>query len=381
MKYYLVVGEPSGDMYGAMLMKHIAKFDPNAEFRFWGGHLMEQVGGTQINSIDNRAFMGIWEVLANLSQLKKNFTLFKNDLADYMPDALILIDYPGFNLRVAPYAHELGIPIHYYIAPKVWAWNAKRVKKIQKYVSYLYTIFPFETSFFSKHHISVDYVGNPIVDKIQEFKPHSQTLQNLKEGKPIIALLPGSRKMELKHVLPIMCSVISHFPNYRFVVAGAPNFNAKSFDVLFMNHKVEVLYGKTYEILSVAKLALVTSGTATLETALWNVPQVVCYKFSAISYYLVKALIKVPYISLVNLILNKPLVPELIQNKLTTEGLINQMNRLIEGKSREEIKKGYAALRVVVGGGGATQKVAELIYNRTSKPNSVNEHSTNKPVT
>lgn len=367
MKYYLVAGEPSGDMYGARIMQIIKELDPEAEFRFWGGNKMEKVGGTQVSHIKERSFMGILEVFKNLNKVKKNFKLFENDFSSNLPDSLILIDYPGFNLRIAPFAKKLGVPIHYYIAPKVWAWGKKRIPKIKELVDYLYTILPFEPAFFKKHGIVSDYVGNPISDLIAEHKHDQEIVSDLKAGKPVIALLPGSRKMELANILPLMCSVTKYFPEYRFVMAGSDSFSDSELDILAKMHGIEVLKGKTYEILSVAKAALVTSGTATLETALWNIPQVVCYKFSPISYWLVKPLIKIKYISLVNLIMDKALVKELIQYDLTESNLKSELLSLFETNKRHEILTGYAALKIKVGERGASEKVARMIVERTKK--------------
>lgn len=365
MKYYLVAGEPSGDMYGARVMQKINQLDPHAEFRIWGGDKMEKEGGVQISHIKERAFMGIWEVIKNLRTIKQNLTLFKQDFIQNKPDALILIDYPGFNLRIAPIAKELGIPVHYYIAPKVWAWNRKRITKIKAFVNYLYTILPFEPEFFLQHQITSDYVGNPLVDLISEYKQDTATIQQLKDGKPVIALLPGSRKMELANILPIMATIPKHFPDYRFVMAGSDSFSQEELHSLSQQYGIEILRGKTYEILACAKAALVTSGTATLETALWQVPQVVCYKFSKISYLIVKPLMKIKYISLVNLILNSPLVKELIQDELTELNIKKELKALLETDRRTEIMNGYAALRIRVGGNGASDRVAEFITQRT----------------
>jgi lipid-A-disaccharide synthase len=366
MKYYIVVGEPSGDMYGAELMTHIQQLDDKATFRFWGGNKMESVGGEQVCHIKERSFMGIWEVVANLFKIKRNFKYFKKDIIANKPDALILIDYPGFNLRIAPIAKKLDIPIHYFIAPKVWAWDSKRTKKIKAFVDYLYCILPFELEFFAKHKIKPDYVGNPIMDLMQKHEHDANVLNDLQNGKPVIALLPGSRKMELKNMLPVMTTVTPHFPNYRFIIAASDAFDDALLQTITKDYPVEVIKGKTYEILSVAKAALVTSGTATLETALWNVPQVVCYKFSKISYLIVKSLIKIKYISLVNLILNKALVTELIQDELEPKKLKKALKNILEGEKRKEILNGYAALRIRVGNSGATLKTAKLIYDRTN---------------
>ncbi|MCZ2131292.1 MAG: lipid-A-disaccharide synthase [Bacteroidia bacterium] len=365
MKYYLVAGEPSGDMYGAEIMQVIKEQDSEAEFRIWGGDKMENAGGTQVSHIKERAFMGIWEVVKNLRKIKKNLNLFKNDILQHKPDALILIDYPGFNLRIAPIAKELGIPVHFYIAPKVWAWNRKRIKDIRAYVDYLYTILPFEPAFFSQHNVKSDYVGNPLMDLISEYKHSPEVLQNLRTGKPVIALLPGSRKMEIANILPIMATIPKHFPDYRFVMAGSDSFSQEELNTLSHQYNIEIFRGKTYEILSCSQAALVTSGTATLETGLWQVPQVVCYRFSKISYLIVKPLMKVKYVSLVNLILDSPLVTELIQDDLTEKNIIKELNAILNTDKRAKIMTGYAALKIKVGEPGASHRTAKLIVERT----------------
>ncbi|MCO6495795.1 MAG: lipid-A-disaccharide synthase [Bacteroidetes bacterium] len=367
MKYYIVAGEPSGDMYGAKIMQIIMQEDSEAEFRIWGGDKMERMGGTQVSHIRERAFMGIWEVIMNLRKIKRNFKLFKDDFIRYKPDALILIDYPGFNLRIAPIAKNMGIPVHFYIAPKVWAWNKKRIKDIKAYVDYLYTILPFEPAFFNKYQIESDYVGNPLVDLISEYQPDTNIVENLCSGKPVIALLPGSRKMEIANILPILASVPKHFQDYRFVMAGSDSFSQEELNLLSKKYQIEILRGKTYEILSVATAALVTSGTATLETGLWNVPQVVCYKFSKISYLIVKPLMRVKYISLVNLILDSPLVKELIQDELTESNAKNELDKILNTDKRKAVLTGYAALKIKVGDKGASERVAKMIVQRTRK--------------
>jgi lipid-A-disaccharide synthase len=367
MKFYLVAGEPSGDMYGAKLMREIKKNHVEAKFRFWGGDKMEAEGGEQVSHIKKRTYMGIWEVAKNLIKIKKNFKLFEKDIAEYLPDAVIFIDYPGFNLRVAPIVNKLGIPVHFFIAPKVWAWNSKRIIQIKKHVDFLYTILPFEPEYFKNNGIVSDYVGNPLMDIISDFKPDLQAIEYLKNDKPVVALLPGSRKMELQNILPLMASAKKHFPDYRFVVAGSDSFSDYELQYIKNTFDLEVLRGKTYEILSVAKAALVTSGTATLETAIWDVPQVVCYKFSKISYVILKPLIKIKYISLVNLIMDKLLVKELIQNDLTETNIRLELDKILQAERQREIKLGYAALRIKVGKPGAIERTAKLILERTQK--------------
>ncbi len=365
MKYYIIAGEPSGDLHGAKIMQEIKNLDPNAEFRIWGGDKMLAQGGELVSHIRERAFMGIWEVVKNIRTIARFMKLCKKDLLAYKADALILVDYPGFNLKIAAFAKQHHIPVHFYIAPKVWAWNTKRVIKIKRDVDFLYSILPFEPDFFQKHGIVTDYVGNPLMDQIETFAPNQSTIENLENGKPIVALLPGSRKMELHNMMPIMQEMPKYFPEYRFIMAGSDAFSEEQLRVYCKNPEIEILRGQTYEILSKAKAALVTSGTATLETALWSVPQVVCYRFSPISYFIVKPLMKIKYISLVNLILDKLAVVELIQNKFTVENTQKELHRIL--KNNTDILNDYNKLIEMVGKSGASEKAAKLIVQRTMK--------------
>jgi lipid-A-disaccharide synthase len=364
MRYYLIAGETSGDLHGSNLIKHIAQNDPNAEFRYWGGDLMAKHGGQLVKHYKESAFMGITDVLLNIRQISKNLTLCKKDILEYMPDALILIDYPGFNMRIAKFAKQKGIKVHYYISPKVWAWNTKRAFKIKTNVDYLYSILPFEIDFYKPFGIVPDYIGNPLCDAISqyEFNPNFIVENNIK--KPIIALLPGSRMSELKHLLPAMLTVVNNFPEYEFIIAGANHIKASEYEKHIGDLPVRLITGQTYDVLIHAKAALVCSGTATLETALLNCPQVVCYKFSRISYEIGKKLIKVKFISLVNLILNKEAVKELIQNELTKNNIVINLNEILSGEKRTQQLMDYKTLSKIVGEPGASERAAKLIVSR-----------------
>lgn len=365
MNYYLIAGEASGDLHGANLMKELQKQDKEASFRFWGGDLMQAVGGTNVSHYKERAFMGFLEVVKNLRTVTGFIKQCKADLAANKPDALILIDYPGFNLRIAEFAHELGIPVHYYISPQIWAWKEGRIKQIKAYVDHMYVILPFEKDFYAKHDYPVHFVGHPLLDAIQSIdeEPDFRSRWNLEKG-PIIALLPGSRKQEIQVKLPIMLSVLDDFPAYQFVLAGAPGIDPSYYLSFTESSRVKVVQNDTYQLLAHAEAALVTSGTATLETALFEVPEVVCYKGSAISYRIAKWLIKVKYISLVNLIMDREVVKELIQNELDTAHLKKELNSIIAGGlKRRQLKDDYKLLKEKLGKGGASENTAKLILD------------------
>lgn len=364
MRFYIIAGEASGDLHASNLMKTLKANEPTCEFRFWGGDLMKTQSPNLVKHYKELAFMGFTEVLMNLRTIKKNLKFCKEDLLNYQPDALILVDYPGFNLRIAEFAKKQGIKVFYYISPKVWAWNQKRALKIKENVDELYTIFPFETEFFKKFDMKVNYVGNPLFDAIdklefsEEEKQNFKTNNNLNE-KPIIAILPGSRKQEITRILPEMLSVVDQFPNYQFVIAGAPSL-PQSFYQSFNQADLPILFDITYDLLKASEAALVTSGTATLETAFFKVPQVVCYKAGGITYQIAKNLIKVKYISLVNLVLDKPCVTELIQNKLNTKQIVQELKAILSDK-RLQVLKDYEELHHILGGKGASDKTAKLM--------------------
>lgn len=363
MKYYLIAGERSGDLHGANLIKGIKGSDPEAVFRGWGGDLMQEEGMALVTHYKDTAFMGFLEVAMNLPTILGFLKKCKKDILDFQPDVVILIDYPGFNLRIAGFAKKEGIRTFYYISPKVWAWNQKRAWKIKKNVDHMFVIFPFEVDFYKRYDFKVDYVGNPLMDAIEAFKPNPefQLRYKVASKKPVIALLPGSRKQEVINMLNLMLKVQPAFPNYQFVIAGVKNLPKELYDQ-YLTSGTDIVFDATYDLLSVAEAALVTSGTATLETALLNVPEVVCYKTSAISYSLAKRLVKVEYISLVNLIMNEEVVRELIQDELNEANLISELKSLVVGGDKREIQlQNYARLREAVGGSGASQRAGKLM--------------------
>jgi len=369
MKYYLISGEASGDLHGANLMKALKAEDPEASFRFWGGDLMEAVGGTNVSHFNERAFMGFLEVVQNLGTVLSNIKKCKEDLVKHKPDVLILIDYPGFNLRIAAFAKEQGIPVHYYISPQIWAWKEKRVKQIKKNVDRMYVILPFEKAFYAKHDYEVDFVGHPLLDAIAGIDKDSEFPQRWNLGDlPIIALLPGSRKQEIKTKLPEMLKMVKHFPENQFVVAGAPGLDESFYRQLMPNTAFHYVKNETYQLLLHAQAALVTSGTATLETALFNVPELVCYKGSKISYWIARQLIKVKFISLVNLVMDRELVRELIQDELNENQLKTELKAILpNGHKRGDILSGYKDLRQKLGGEGASLNTAKRIIQILSK--------------
>ncbi len=375
MKYYIIAGEASGDLHGSNLMREIKKQDSNAEFRFWGGDLMQEHGGEMVKHYRDLAFMGFVEVAMNLRTILGNLKFCKQDIEAYQPDALILIDYPGFNLRVAEWAHEKGIPVHYYISPQIWAWKQSRVHKIKKVVDFMYVILPFEEEFYARFDYPVEYVGHPLLDAIEQFKAQDEGLStflednNLNPEKPIIAILPGSRKQEISIKLPIMLSVRKHYPDYQFVVAGAPSQDASFYESFISKYNdVHLINNQTYRLLHHAKAALVTSGTATLETALFQVPEVVCYKGSWISYVIARNLIKVNYISLVNLIMDRELVKELIQGELNTKNIKHELDLILnDPKKQADLKSGYQELADKLGGGGASKQAATSLLKNLGK--------------
>ncbi len=365
MKYYIIAGEASGDLHGSNLMKAIKKEDPNATFRFWGGDLMQEVGGTMVKHVKDLAIMGFVEVIKHLGTIRKNLQLAKTDTLDYQPDRLIFIDFPGFNLRIADFAKQHGYTTHFYISPQLWAWKEGRIKGIRKYIDKMYVILPFEKDFYEiKHGYPVHYVGHPLLDVISDRKPVAlQVFQETHqlEAKPIIALLPGSRKQEIAAMLEVMLQMVPKFPDYQFVLAGAPSQEKSFYDGIIKGRPVGFVANKTYDLLSVAAAALVTSGTATLETALFKVPEVVCYKGSWISYQIGKRLVNLEYISLVNLIMDQEVVTELIQNEFNPERLEKELQAILEGPKRSQIFEDYHDLELKLGGKGASAKVAKLI--------------------
>ena len=367
MKYYLIAGEASGDLHGSNLMRALAEIDPQAQFRFWGGDRMEAVGGKLIKHYRDLAFMGFWEVVTNLRTILRNIDLCKGDIIAYQPDALIFIDYPGFNMRIAKWAKRQGIPTHYYISPQIWAWKENRIKAIRRDVDAMYVILPFEKDFYEgKHQYPVHFVGHPLLDAIAARREVSMEVFKRENGldeRPIIALLPGSRKQEIAKMLSVMLSVVGSYHPYQFVIAGAPSLGYDFYRQFIREENVHFVSGKTYDLLSHAHAALVTSGTATLETALFRVPEVVCYRGNWISYQIAKRVISLKYISLVNLIMDAPVVTELIQGDLNTRNLKVELDKLLDPAYRDKLQRDYQALRERLGNEGASRRTAQAIYD------------------
>lgn len=365
MKYYIIAGEASGDLHGSNLIKELLKLDNSADIRCWGGDKMEGAGATLVKHYSDLAFMGFTEVIKNLPTIFRNLAFCKKDILNFKPDVLILIDYPGFNLRIAKWAKEQGLKVVYYISPQIWAWKENRIHGIKKSVDKMLVILPFEKDFYKKWNYEVEYVGHPLVEVIEEFKSQESDV-NGEWSIPVIALLPGSRKQEILKKLPIMLQVAKHFPDHKFIVAKAPGLPDEFYDELLNPYNnVGSVVNKTYELLSHAKAALVTSGTATLETALFAVPEIICYKGNPISFEIAKRLIKIKYIGLVNLIMDKPVVKELIQADLTVENLAAELTLLLNDENRKsQLKKDYAELKDLLSAGGhASYNAAKSIYN------------------
>lgn len=362
MKYYLVAGERSGDLHAANLMDSLKKLDPQAEFRGMGGDYMERQGLSSAVHYSELAVMGFIEVVMGFRKVIKTFSLIKKDLLAFRPDALILVDYGGFNMRVAKFAKAKSIAVHYYIPPKVWAWNQNRAFKLKKTVDQLYSILPFEKDFFKKYNWDIHYVGNPLLDEIAKFQPHDFFHQkNDLSYDPIIALLPGSRKQEVEKMLDVMLEIAPQYAHSQFIIAGVRNLDHEIYQKA-ETAGIKVIYNQTYDLLHHANAAIVTSGTATLETALFGVPQVVVYKTSSISYHIAKHLIRVPYISLVNLIADKEVVKELIQDDYNVAKVKAELNAMLGYADRKQaIKEGYAIVEEKLGAGKASDQTARLI--------------------
>lgn len=363
MKYYIISGEQSGDMHAANLVSAIKQKDKEANFRAWGGDKLKAEGVQLIKHIKDLAFMGFWEVMMNSLTILKNINFCKKDLLRFNPDALILVDYPGFNFRIAEFAKQNGIKVFYYISPQIWAWKERRINQIRKNVYRMFVILPFEKDFYHKHNFEVDFVGHPLMDEIAKdnFK------FSIKTDKPIVALLPGSRKQEIRKVLPQMLNVVDFFTDYQFVVATT-NIISEDFYIDIIGEKnVLITKDETYGLLKNAKAALVTSGTATLETALFNVPQIVCYKTNPISFQIAKRLVKTKFISLVNIIMEKLVVKELIQSDLNVRNLKSSLAVICEKSKSNKIQEDYIILRKKLGVLGASENVAQLIIKDIAK--------------
>lgn len=369
MKYYIVAGEASGDLHGSNLMKALKERDSEANFRFWGGDLMQAVGGELIKHYREMAFMGFFEVATHLRQVLNNIKVCEIDILLYEPDVLILIDYPGFNLRIAEFAHEHGIKVIYYISPQVWAWKKSRIHKIKRCVDEMIVILPFEKEFYEKHGVPVHFVGHPLLDAIDKDIRKSETVINFRkhnqlDERDIIAILPGSRKQEIVKMLPVMLEVTTQYPQYQFIVSGVNWQPQTLYEKYLKGTNIKIVYDQTYPLLLNAKSALVTSGTATLETALLGTPQVVCYKGSTISYIIAKQLIKgINYISLVNLILDKPAVVELIQYEMNAKRLAQEFEKItFDEQNIQRMKADYAKLHHLLADSHASDNAAEVIY-------------------
>lgn len=364
MKYYIIAGEASGDLHGSNLIKELIKQDTGAEIRSWGGDLMEKAGAKIIKHYRDLAFMGFTEVIKNLPTILNNISFCKNDIETFAPDTIILIDYPGFNLRIAKWAKLKGYKVIYYISPQIWAWKENRIHNIKKYVDKMLVILPFEKSFYNKWNYPVDYVGHPLVEVIENFIDNYKQNEHNWPFQKTIALLPGSRKQEILQKLPIMLEVAKHFKDYQFVVAKAPSVDDSFYSGILKDYEnVSTVSNKTYELLYHSSAALVTSGTATLETALFGVPEIICYKGSSISYQIAKRLIKIKFIGLVNLIMNKEVVKELIQHDLNKENLIHELQLLLNDSSRKkQINEDYIQLKSLLSMGGlASKNAADII--------------------
>lgn len=338
MKYYLIAGERSGDLHGSNLMKALEGMDSKAEFRFFGGEYMQAVGGELVVDYSKLAFMGFKEVLLNLKTISGYLKLCKKDIDEWKPDVLILIDYAGFNLKMAKWAHKLNIRVVYYISPKVWAWNQSRAKHIKKVVDQMFVILPFEVDFYKQYDWNVTYVGNPVIEAVEGFKlnPNFRAHNNISD-KPIVAVLPGSRQQEVQNILPTLKQVFRDFPEYQFCIGGVNTLDKALYKIDDDADNASVVFDQTYDLLANSNAAIVCSGTATLETALWKVPQVVVYKTSPFSYAIAKALVKVKYISLVNLIVGKEIVQELIQSKANVENISAGLGNAIDSSEQAEV--------------------------------------------
>jgi len=364
MKYYIIAGEASGDLHGSNLIKALFIEDKDADIRCWGGDLMEDAGATLVKHYKELAFMGFIEVLKNIPTIFKNIAFCKKDIEQFQPDVLVFIDYSGFNLRIAKWAKEKGFRTNYYISPQVWASRSSRVEKIKRDVDMMNVILPFEKDFYAKHNVDVNFVGHPLIDAIADRKQVGE-IAFRKEfnlgDKKIIALLPGSRQQEITKMLSVMLSVVDEYKEYQFVIAGAPSQEYSFYQQFINTDNVCFIENKTYDLLSISYAALVTSGTATLETALFKVPQVVCYKGSTISYQIAKRIITLKFISLVNLIMDKEVVSELIQNDFTKEKLTTELSKILDNSHREQLFLAYYELEQILGGRGASEKSAKLI--------------------
>ena len=370
MKYYIIAGEASGDLHGSNLVKEIFRLDKNATIRAWGGEKMKDAGATVIKNYKDLSFMGFYEVLLNLNTILKNIRFCKSDIKKFNPNKIILIDYPGFNLRIAKWAKKNNFFVNFYIAPQIWAWKESRINIIKKYIDRLYVILPFEKNYFeNKHNFKVKYLGHPIMDSIKNFnntdnKKSFLVKNKIDDNRKIIAILPGSRKQEIRKILKIMLNVIGNFSDYQFIIARVPNIKKNFYQSIIKDFDVKMVENQTYDLLSNSSAALVTSGTATLETALFKVPQVVCYKTSLISFFLAKIFVKIKYISLVNLIVDREIIKELVQSRCTKNNIINELTLVLRKKNALTMKEKYDELISLIGSFGTSKRVATDILNK-----------------
>jgi lipid-A-disaccharide synthase len=373
MKYYIIAGEASGDLHGSNLVASIRQKDPNAKIRAWGGEKMRRNGANVVKNYHDLAFMGFVEVLMNLKTILKNFNICKKDITEFNPDALILIDYPGFNLKIAKWAKKKGFKVFYYISPQVWAWKRRRVYTIKKVVDKMLCILPFEKKFYDNYDVDCQFVGHPLLDEIAKVEPVDRNkfykANRLNPKKEVIALLPGSRKQEVSRMLTVMLEVVKMFPNYQFVVACAPSLPLSYYKkIIGEKSNVRLVINRTYQLLQLSSAAIVTSGTATLETALLDVPEVVCYKANRISYIIARQLAKVKYICLVNLIMDRLVVKELIQNDMTSSNIRDELQSLLNSSKRQKkLLEDYEELKYVLGNAGASDRAAETIISYVKK--------------
>ena len=373
MKYYIIAGEASGDLHGSNLVASLRTHDKDAKIRAWGGEKMRRNGANVVKNYHELAFMGFVEVLMNLRTILKNFSFCKKDISEFNPDAIILIDYPGFNLKVAKWAHKKGYKVFYYISPQVWAWKRRRVYKIKRVVDKMLCILPFEKKFYDSYNVDCQFVGHPLLDEIAKVNPVDKNKfyksNRLNPKKEIIAMLPGSRKQEVSRMLTVMLDVVKQFPNYQFVIACAPSLPVSYYkEIIGDKANVRLVVNRTYQLLQLSSAAMVTSGTATLETALFDVPEVVCYKANKISYIIARQLAKVRFICLVNLIMDREVVKELIQNDLTPNNVANELKSLLASSKRQKkLLEDYEELKAVLGNAGASDKAAETIIANVNK--------------
>ena len=365
MKYYIIAGEPSGDLYGSKLIDEIFSIDKKAEIRFWGGDNMIKSGGYNVKHIRELAFMGFYEVLKNITTIIRNINFCKNDIKEFNPDKIIYIDYPGFNLKICKWAKNNGYKNFFYISPQIWAWKESRIETIKKNIDKLFVIFPFEKEYYrEKHNMEVEFYGHPLIEKIDDFNSSKDFLKknNITKEKDIITLLPGSRSQEINSILPIFLTLIKHYLNFEFIVAGVKNVNESVYQPA-LDIDVKVIYNQTYNLLSHSKIAIVTSGTASLECALFNVPQIVCYKTSSISYFIGKSFVNINFISLVNIILKKGIVKELIQNELTEKNLVNELSNILSDNRISDILNEYSRIYSMLSIEGTSKKIAMSIIS------------------